>query len=105
MKTIAIFLCAAALLVSAPARRTFTGVLTDKMCGADHSMMKVKPDSKCVRECVKAGAPYALAAGGSVYTLSNAKGADDYTGQKVRVAGTLDGKTGTITVDSITPAK
>lgn len=105
MKTIAIFLGAAALLVSAPAKRTFTGVITDKMCGANHSMMNVKPDSKCVRECVKAGSVYALAAAGKVYTLSNAKTADAFAGQRVKVAGALDEKTGTITVDSISPVK
>jgi len=94
MKTIAIFLGAAALLVSAPAKRTFTGVITDKMCGADHSMMNVKPDSA-----------YALVAGGNVYTLSNAKTADAFAGQKVKVAGALDEKTSTIAVDSISPMK
>lgn len=105
MKTFVIFVGAAALLVSAPARRTVTGVLTDKMCGADHSMMHVKPDSKCVRECVRAGSAYALAAGGKVYTLTNSKTANAFAGQKVRVAGTLDEKTGTIAVDSISAVK
>lgn len=105
MKTIAIFLGAAALLVSAPAKRTFTGVITDKMCGANHSMMNVKPDSKCVRECVKAGSVYALAAAGKVYTLSNAKTAEAYAGRKVKVEGTFDEKANTIAVDSISPMK
>jgi hypothetical protein len=105
MKTIAIFLGTAALLVSAPAQRTFTGVITDRMCGADHAMMNVKPDSKCVRECVKAGSAYALIQAGKVYTLSNAKAADAFAGQKVKVAGVLDEKAGVIAVDSISPIK
>ena len=105
MKTIAMILLAAAAALAAPANRTFTGVITDKMCGADHSMMNVKPDAKCVRECVKAGSEYALVSGGKVYTLSNAKSADTYAAQKVTVTGTLDEKTNTIAVNSISPAK
>jgi hypothetical protein len=38
-------------LAGAPA--TFTGVITDTMCGADHKAMGISPDSKCVRECVR----------------------------------------------------
>ncbi len=105
MKTIALFLTAGALLLAAPAKRTFTGVITDKMCGADHAMMNVKPDAKCVRECVKAGSAYALLDGGKVYELANAKAADTFAGQKVKVSGTLDEKTNIISVDSISAAK
>jgi hypothetical protein len=104
MKTVIVFFGAAALVVSAPVKRTFTGIVTDKMCGADHTRMNVKPDAKCVRECVKAGSQWALVEGGNVYVLSNAKAADAFAGQKVRVSGTLDAKTNTIQVDAITPA-
>jgi streptogramin lyase len=100
MKTLIVFFGAAALLVPAPAKRTFTGIVTDKMCGA----MNVKPDAKCVRECVKAGSQWALVEGGNVYVLSNAKAADAFAGQKVKVSGRLDAKTNTIQVDAITPA-
>jgi hypothetical protein len=103
MRTLIVFFGAAALLVSAPAKRTFTVIVTDKMCGADHSMMNVKPDAKCVRECVKAGSQYALVEGGNVYVLSNAKAADAFAGQKVKVSGTLDAKTKTIQVEAISP--
>ena len=105
MKTIIVILGVAALLAAAPAKRTFTGVVTDQMCGANHSAMNVKPDAKCVRECVKAGSQYALIAGGSVYTLANAKSAGAFAGQKVKVSGALDEETKTIQVDTMTPAK
>jgi hypothetical protein len=75
------------------------------MCGADHTAMNVKPDAKCVRECVKAGSQYALVEGGNVYVLGNAKAADAFAGQKVKVSGTLDTKTNTILVDAITAAE
>jgi len=104
MKTLVVLFGAAALLVSAPAKRKFTGIVTDQMCGADHSRMKIKPDAQCVRECVKAGAEWALVEGGNVYVLSNAKAADAFAGQKVKVSGTLDEKTKTIQVDAISPA-
>ena len=104
MKTVVFLIGAAALLVSAPAKRTFTGVVTDQMCGADHNKMKIKPDAKCARECVKAGSQWALVEGGNVYVLSDAKAADAFAGQKVKVSGTLDAKTNTIQVDTITAA-
>ena len=54
MNKLTILLFGGALLLGAAGRKqTFTGVITDAMCGADHSMMGVKPDAKCVSECVK----------------------------------------------------
>ena len=102
MKTL-ITLIAAAGMIFAAAPKTFTGVITDSMCGKDHAMMNVKPDSKCVLECVKAGSKYALIVGDSVYELSDQKTPEKFAGQKVNVKGTLEGTT--IQVQSITAAK
>lgn len=101
MKKTLILLAAAAVLSAAP--KTFTGVITDAMCSKDHSMMGVKPDSKCVTECVKDGSKYALIVGDNVYELSDQKTPEKFAAQKVKVTGTLNGKT--IQVQSITPAK
>ncbi len=103
MKQIAILFAAAGLLVAAGPKKSFTGVITDEMCGADHKAMNVQPDSKCVTECVKMGSKYALVADGTVYSLSDQKTPAKYPAQKVKVTGSLDGKT--IQVDSIAPAK
>lgn len=103
MKATAILITAAALLAAAGPKQTFTGVITDEMCGADHKAMNVKPDSKCVTECVKMGSKYALLVGDTVYSLSDQKKPEKYAAQKVKVTGSLDGKT--IQVDSIAPAK
>jgi hypothetical protein len=92
-----------AALASAAAPKTYTGVITDEMCGKDHAMMNVKPDSKCVAECVKAGSKYALIVGDQVYGLSDQKAPEKFAAQKVTVTGTLEGKT--IQVKSIAPAK
>ena len=94
---------AAALVLAAAAPKTFTGVITDTMCGKDHAMMNVKPDSKCVTDCVKAGSKYALLDGSNVYELSDQKAPEKFAGQKVKVTGTLDGQT--IQVKSISAAK
>ena len=93
----------AALVFAAAAPKTFSGVITDTMCGKDHSMMNVKPDSKCVAECVKAGSKYALLEGSNVYELSDQKTPEKFAGQKVKVTGTLEGQT--IQVKSISAAK
>ncbi len=100
-KTIILF--ASALALSAAAPQTFTGLVTDAMCGKDHAMMGVKPDAKCVTECVKSGSKYALIVGDNVYELSDQKTPEKFAAQKVKVTGTLDGKV--IQVQSIAAAK
>ena len=102
MKTIAIFVAGAALMMAAE-QKTVTGVITDEMCGNDHKMMNVKPDSKCVSECVKAGSKYGLLSGATVYSLSDQKTPEKFAGKKVAVTGTVDGKN--IKVTSIAEAK
>ncbi len=97
MKTLS-FLFAGALVASAA---TFTGVITDSMCGKDHAMMKVTPDSKCVTECVKHGSKYALYDGKTAYVLSDQKTPGQFAGQKVKINGRLNEKTKIIKVDSI----
>ncbi len=91
----------AGALVAGAASQTFTGVITDSMCGKDHAMMKVSPDAKCVRECAKSGSKYALFDGKNVYVLSDQKSPEQFAGQKVKVTGTLYEKTKILKVDSI----
>ena len=104
-KIATLVLAGAALLAGAEQTRTYTGVITDTMCGADHKAMHVAPDSKCVRECVKAGSKYALLVGNNVYTLSDQKTPEKFAAQKVTVTGVLSEPTKTLKVNSIAPAK
>ena len=104
MTKLATLLIAGALLAAAAGPQTFTGVITDSMCGKDHSAMNVKPDSKCVLECVKAGAKYALYDGKAVYALSDQKGPEKFAGQKVKITGTYDAATKILKVDSMVAA-
>lgn len=105
-KQIAIAIAAAGLMFAAPAKQTFTGVITDDMCAnADHKAMNMGADAKCVAECVKAGGKYVLYDGKEAYTLSDQKTPEKFAAKKVTVTGTLDEKTKTIQVDSIAAAK
>ena len=89
-------------------QRNFTGAVTDSMCAtADHSRMKMGPtDAECTVACVLAhGALYVLYDGKEVYTLSDQATPEKFAGKKVTVTGTLDAKTKTIQVVSITAVK
>ena len=97
-----------AALSAASADQTFTGVITDDMCATgDHSGMRMGPnDAECTKACVALhGAAYVLFDGKSAYVLSDQKLPEKFAGQKVNVAGTLDAKTKTIRVMSMTAAK
>jgi hypothetical protein len=101
-------LLAAAALSAAPGKQTYIGLITDDMCAkADHSQMRMGPtDAECTRACVSFhNATYVLYDGKSTYYLSDQQKPEKFAGQKVRVTGTLDAKTKTILVDSITAAK
>lgn len=105
MKKTILTIFASAALMWAAGSQTFTGIVTDSMCGADHKDMNMGPDEKCVTECVKSGAKYALFDGKNSYTLSDQAGAAKFAAKKVKVTGTLDENAKTIQVSSIAPAK
>lgn len=97
----------ALLLLSLPgfaAQKTWTGQITDSMCGTDHSAManggkKVDPHD-CTLVCTKGGAKFALLSDGKVLGISNQNFADltKHAGHTVTVTGDLgsDGKTITV---------
>jgi len=97
-----------AALAAGPGARTFTGVITDSMCpDGDHSQMRMGPtDAKCTLACIdEHGAQYVLYDGKATYTLSDQKTPEKFAGKRVTVTGTLDTRTKTIQVTSITEAK
>jgi hypothetical protein len=98
----------AAAWPAAQGKQMFTGIITDSMCAdADHSQMRMGPtDAECTVACVGAhGATYVLLDGKDVYTLSDQRTPERFAGQKVTVIGTLDARTRTIRVDSMTAAR
>ncbi len=108
MKHLTWSLLAVAALSAAPGKQTFTGIITDDMCGeAGHSQMRMGPtDADCTIACIGAhGAAYVLYDGREVYTLSDQRTPEQFAAKRVRVTGTLDAKTKTIQVESIRAAK
>ena len=104
MKTTLFTLVSCLMLSAAPESRTFTGVITDSMCGAKHTMMKGQPDAECIRMCVKGSSEYALYDGTRVWKLSDQKTPAKFLTGKVVVTGTTDEKSMTIKVASIATA-
>jgi len=103
-KLIGTLILATGMLAAADKPRMYTGVITYTMCGANHAAMGVKPDAKCVRECVKmdpSKTKYALLVGKDIYVLSDQQSPEQFAGKKVRITGTLYEKTQILQVDSI----
>lgn len=104
MRLLSLTLALAGALSAADAPRSFTGVITDTLCGASHAMMKAPSDAACVKLCVKGSGQYALFDGQSVLKLSDQKTPAKFAAQKVTVVGIYDEKAKTIKVSSIEPA-
>ena len=93
--------------VAAGSSQTFTGKVSDAMCGAKHSEGGLAP-ADCVRACVQKGAKYALVVGDKVYTLDTSDQAtlnklNSLAWDEAKVTGTANGDT--ISVKSVTAAK
>lgn len=89
--------------VAAPGQQqTFTGAISDSMCGADHMMEGSAKD--CTLKCVEGGSKFILVdAKGKIYQLSDQSKPRAFAGASVKVVGTLKGDM--ITVSSIVAAK
>lgn len=107
MKFALILFSAAGLSMAASNTQTFTGVITETMCGTKHTM-GITPESKCVKECVKSDPKkyrYALQVGEKLYVLADQQTPKQFAAEKVRVTGTLFEKTSIIKADKIERAK
>jgi len=92
--TILVFL-AAVMAVAASKSQTFTGEVSDAMCGAKHMM---PGNADCTRTCVGKGSNYALVVGDKVYILHAADQAalgqlSQLAGEQAKVIGTASGDT------------
>ena len=93
---------ASALTTVAEKRQTFTGVITDTMCGSKHAM-NIRPDDKCVRECVKMDPKkwnYALLVAAEAFALSDQQTPERFAAQ-VKVTGTIFEKVKILKADRI----
>ena len=105
MNKLTVVLMFAGMAVAAGPAQVFTGVVTDAMCKADHKMMNLPPDEKCVKVCVGLGSKYVFMVGTKVYGLSDQKGPAAFAAKRATVSGTLDAKTGMIQVAKIEAGK
>jgi len=92
--------------IGADKPQTFTGKVSDAMCGANH-MMAGDP-ANCLRACIHKGSKYALVVGDKVYALDTTDKAaldklDKLADQQAKVTGEAKGDT--ITVSSVAEAK
>jgi len=74
--------------------QTWSGEVSDAMCGAKH----MGPAADCTRGCVSKGSKYALVVGTKVYTLETSDKAaldslNKLAGSKAKVTGTMKGDT------------
>jgi len=95
-----------ASMVFASSGKTYTGTVSDAMCGAKHAMPG--DAAACTRGCVSKGSKYALVVGDKVYTLETSDKTalatlDKQAGAKATVTGTE--KDNTITVSSVKAAQ
>jgi hypothetical protein len=109
-------LSATAAIARPDADKTFRGEIADTQCALNvHSlsqshkeMIAMEPDVKsnadCARFCVKnRGGRFVLQSKDKVYRFDKPDQAEPFAGQQVKVTGTLDPKTNTISIHSITP--
>ena len=93
--------------IAAGSTQTFTGKVSDAMCGAKHMEGGIAP-AACVRACVQKGTKYALVVGDKVYALETSDQAvkdnlSKLAWEEAKVTGTANGDT--ISVKSVTAAK
>jgi hypothetical protein len=99
--------------LTAADENTWTGQTSDSMCAGDHSaMMASHTDSKmtahdCTIACVKAGGKYVFISEGKTYNIANQDDADleMHARHTVRLTGTIDGDTITVTKVVMPPKK
>ena len=100
---------AAAILLASPsgaADQTWTGQISDAMCGKSHGEMgsKKMSDKECTLMCAKSDGSYVFVTDGKVFKIANpnAKGIEEHAGETVKLTGTAKGNA--ITVTNIEPA-
>lgn len=101
------------------ATKTWTGKISDSMCGAKHTMAKeheqkgevskkattkADKDRECTLACIKNGGKYVLVSQGKVFELSNQDfaGLSEHAGHTVKLTGEMESDGKTIKVSEIT---
>jgi hypothetical protein len=93
-------------LVAADKPQSFTGKVSDAMCGAEHMMGG--DGAACVRACINKGSKYALVVGDKVYALDTSDKTalaelDKLADRQAKITGQASGDS--IAVSSVAAAK
>lgn len=108
LTVVSLLLFSIAVATAGSAKSTFHGEISDTQCAMNvHSLSRSHEEmitkrtfgsdaASCAKECVRRGGEWVLRSGDDVYRLKNQAGIEDFAGQAVQIAGTLDVKTGTI---------
>jgi hypothetical protein len=81
------------------AEETWTGKISDSMCGGKHMAggehAAAMSDADCTKACIDKGAKYVFVNEGKVYSISNQEFADlaAHAGDKVKLTGEMTGST------------
>ena len=107
---IAVQSLAATLAAASPTTaEVYAGVISESMCGINHTAMGISPDPKCITECVKhgQGVRYVLIEEKTrrMYTLSDQQTPEEFAARRVRIKGVYYPKTKILKVDSIEAAR
>jgi hypothetical protein len=116
MRNISIGFLAAVLIsgtAGLAAEKTWTGKISDSMCGASHKAMehggKKVDDRECTLACVKGGSKYVFVSQGKVYEVQNQDfaGLQEHAGHTVKLTGEMsaDGKGIKVSKVEMPPAK
>jgi hypothetical protein len=107
MKRLAGALVALLLAVPVVAQKTgeWTGYITDKHCGKKGAVAEHTAD--CVEKCTKDGSKAQIwnETDDKAYNLNDFSKVKAYVGKKVTVQGTLDAKTNTIAIETVSVAE
>ncbi len=83
--------------------QTWTGQISDSMCGRSHKSMTEHGDKKmtdhdCTIACVKGGGKYVFVAGGKIYNIENQSfaGLGDHDAHQVKITGAMKGEAITV---------
>ena len=79
------------------AQQTWTGQISDSMCGAKHTMAGIT-DRACTEMCIKNKGKYAFVTGGKVFQIAdqNDKALATHAGHTVVLTGAMKGDTVTV---------
>ena len=110
MKTFASFTAASVVAVlfattSFAAEQTWTGKISDSICGAKHEEAAEgqgkMPDRDCTQACIRGGSLYVFVTDGKVYQIPDQKNPDlaTHAGHTVKLTGEMKGSS--ITVSKI----